>query len=427
MRKVIEQIVYGKRNKLAIYGRKLEYKVFSLLRNFHPVDLAYKQHYIVLYPVCNNISLLNDALNRIIWSYPTNSSVKVYYSSDIDFDFADIPFQHSYIKEYINNHGSNLIKVNKRDLIRLIPNAKAVLLWDKTSRYKFVFSDDGKKFRIIDPWYYSLEESNNMKFGLYNLLTQNQKSEFYEQTEQNYDAFRKENSNKICSYIFVTGPSFATYDKINYEKNSLKIVCNTIIKDKDFLEYIGGPDIICFCDPAFHFSTNDYAYTFRTLVLDCIRKYGSYIAIPQACVPLISYNYPEIRNKIIGLRRAESFTIPTKQNMSVKPTGSVLTFMMLPIALSLTKKVGIIGADGRGENENYFWKHNDKVQLTNLMESVYETHPSFFRDRDYADHYTHHCEEVRQIIEMGEKDGVQIVAKTKSFVPCLKERYEGNE
>ena len=98
--------------------------------------------------------------------------------------------------------------------------------------------------------------------------------------------------------------------------------------------------------------------------------------------------------------------------------------MMLPLAVSISKYIGIIGADGRGKQENYFWKHNDKVQLTELMECVYETHPSFFRDRSYEDHYVQHCDEVRKMVELGESYGAVINARTPSFVPCLEERYE---
>ena len=423
MRKEIERIVYGKRNKAAIYSRKLEYKFFSCINQLHHKQLVHGGGYVVVYPEIHDNSQLNDVLNRAIWSFPPNSPFKIYYASEVELEPVEIPFQHSFLHDYMNNQTGHLVKVNYQELRKMCDDAASIMVWDCRHRYDFAFSSIATKVSVVDPWYYSLEECNNMKFGLYNVMSRDQRKEFYEQTQRNYLRFKSENEHKDYSYVFVTGPSFSTYTDLHYEKNSLKIVCNRIVKDKNFLEFIGGPDIICFCDPAFHFSTNEYANTFRNLVWDCIRKYGSYIAIPQSAVPLISYNFPEVRDKIIGLRRAEKFTIPSEGNMQVKPTGSVITFMMIPLAVSLTRHVGIIGADGRGKQENYFWKHNDQVQLKELMECVYETHPSFFRDRVYADHYEHHCEEMKQMIELGESKGVEISALTHSFVPCLAERY----
>lgn len=424
MRKEIEKIVYGKRDRFDLYKRKIEYKFFSIWRNLHKCDFSDKENYVVLYPAFNDQEKLNEFLNRAIWSYPVNSPIKIIYSSSVILDAQDLPFQHSYIKDYIHSNMASIKKVEEYELNHLLKKAKAILVWDKSKRYKMASLSEGARSYIIDPWYYSLEECNNMKFGLYNMLSQDQKQEFYDRSIKNFRTFKKINAGKDYGYIFVTGPSYSTYKDLLYEKKSLKIICNTIVKDTDFLEYIGGPDIICFADPAFHFSTNNYAFEFRELVMSCVEKYGSYIAVPQAVVPLMSYHYPKIRNKIIGFRFTPDFVIPCESNLSVKPTGSVITFLMIPIAASLVSKIGIIGADGRQKGENYFWKHNDKVQLGDLMESVYETHASFFRDRIYANHYERHCEEVRQIVQLAEQKGVKVVAKTPSFVPCLSERYE---
>lgn len=423
MREEIKKIVYGKRNMYAAMLRKIEYKFFCLLRNLHVNHGTNKENAIVLYPVFNDNTIMNDTINRAIWSFPPDSGYKIYYASNIEITIQNIPFQHSFLKDNIEKNNSNVIRVRPEELQVLASKSQRVLVWNRSYRYRTVLKKYGGNVRVIDPWYYANEECNTMKFGLYNVLPQNIRKEFQRQSINNFKRFIFENKGKDYSYIFVTGPNFSTYKELNYRKNALKIVCNTIVKDKDFLEFIGGPDIICFCDPAFHFSTNEYANTFRNLVLDCVKKYGSYIAIPQACVPLISYNYPEIKDKLIGLRRANELTIPSEANLSVMPTGSVITFMMIPLAASLTQHIGIIGADGRGKKENYFWKHNDKVQLTELMECVYETHPTFFRDISYSDKYAIHCNQVRKIVELAEKSKVLVRAMTPSYIPCLSERY----
>jgi hypothetical protein len=194
--------------------------------------------------------------------------------------------------------------------------------------------------------------------------------------------------------------------------------------DTEFLEYVGGADIIAFADPVFHFSSNSYACEFRRLVLNTVEKYGSYIAVPQSTVPLLVGNYPQLKSKIIGLRRSKKAVFPTENNLSVKPSGSIITFIMISLASSLAKEIYILGADGRGKNESYFWKHNEKVQLTELIESVFRSHPSFFRDRDYEDQYEEHCSYIEEIIINGELElNRKYYSLTESFIPALKNRY----
>lgn len=261
-----------------------------------------------------------------------------------------------------------------------------------------------------------------MKFGFYNMLDKNEKAWYRSLSAANFRRFSLENADKKAAYIFVTGPSYNNYRKFSYEENSLKIVCNTIVKDEEFLDFIGGPDIIAFADPAFHFSTNLYAREFRELVMKNVKKYNSFILVPQATVPLMVLNYPEIKNNIIGLSRSGRMTIPSDEDLSSKPTGSIITFMMIPFASHFAREVYIIGADGRQKKENYFWKHNEKVQLTALMEAVYTTHPSFFRDRNYSNHYQEHCDYFEDLLKYGENKNVKYFSLTDSFIPALKKR-----
>jgi hypothetical protein len=161
--------------------------------------------------------------------------------------------------------------------------------------------------------------------------------------------------------------------------------------------------------------------------MNTIEKYGSFIAVPASTVPLMLGNYPQLKDKIIGLRSSQTIAFPTEANLAVKPSGSIITFIMLPLATSLAEEIYVLGADGRGTNENYFWKHNEKVQLEELMESVFVTHPSFFRDRDYADHYQQHCDYIEELITRGEAEGKRYYSLTESFIPALKSRHYTNK
>lgn len=95
---------------------------------------------------------------------------------------------------------------------------------------------------------------------------------------------------------------------------------------------------------------------------------------------------------------------------------------MLPLASSISNKIGIIGADGRKEDEKYFWKHSSSAQYDDKMDGVFTTHPSFFRDRDYVDYYSSHCHFLKELIEYGESKGKSYFSVTPSYIPALKER-----
>ena len=93
----------------------------------------------------------------------------------------------------------------------------------------------------------------------------------------------------------------------------------------------------------------------------------------------------------------------------------------------MTDEINIIGADGRNPDEKYFWQHSQSAQFGNLMNTVFEIHPSFFRDRDYKDYYDEHCNFLNDLIEYGEKQGKKYLSITSSFIPALKKRRYKND
>jgi hypothetical protein len=107
----------------------------------------------------------------------------------------------------------------------------------------------------------------------------------------------------------------------------------------------------------------------------------------------------------------------------VRPGSSVLTILMLPLALMLADEVSIAGADGRQPTENYFWTHSTKLQYSDaMMQTVFDAHPAFFRDRDYEDFYDTYCEELESLIHVGESAGKIVRGAAPSWIPALQAR-----
>ena len=83
----------------------------------------------------------------------------------------------------------------------------------------------------------------------------------------------------------------------------------------------------------------------------------------------------------------------------------------------------IAGCDGRSPNETYFWRHNTRTQYSDeLMLSAFDTHPAFFRDRDYGDYYESHCASLEDLLATAEAQGKRVVGVTPSHIPALRRR-----
>jgi hypothetical protein len=278
------------------------------------------------------------------------------------------------------------------------------------------------KVRIADSNFFSYSEGIVWMKKYFFTHNHFERDTFKSLSLKNYKELLLKKSKSNNAYCFLTGPSFSDYKNFSYEKDSVKIICNSIVKDAEFLEYINGPDIITFADCVFHFGPSKYAHTFREMVYEVVKKYDSYVIIPEMTIPLLLNYYPGLKNRVIGLGLTKSFNFPTIKNPNIYGTNSIATYFMLPIASSLSVNVFFIGADGRQPNENYWWKHNSNVQFTDLMKTVFETHPSFFRDRIYSSDYKKHCKTFKQLVEYGESRNIHYHSLTKSFIPVLSMR-----
>ncbi|GIV34004.1 MAG: hypothetical protein KatS3mg031_1539 [Chitinophagales bacterium] len=277
------------------------------------------------------------------------------------------------------------------------------------------------KTYILDKEYYSSVEASTLRAIYYETLTEQRRQAFQAASKNIYSEMLHPAPKAYC---FATGPSFDRYREFQYEPEAFKVICNSTVKNHDFLRYIGNPHVLVFADPVFHFSPCRYAAVFRQQVLDAFRTFQFHIAVPHYTQPLLLQHFPELEGKLIGMymRRYLPLNFPTPEKFWVKSTANILTALMLPIASAAADAIYIIGADGREKGENYFWKHSKTAQYDDLMQSAFDTHPSFFRDRDYEDYYDEHCAFLEKMIEFGEANGKKYFSLTPSYIPALRER-----
>ena len=223
------------------------------------------------------------------------------------------------------------------------------------------------------------------------------------------------------AFVLATGPSALGVD-LGAVDADVRITCNSAVQDVDRLRAF-RPTIIAFTDPVFHFGPSRYAAAFRRDLARAIEISDPLLLCGSDWVSPLLTLMPELEGRlaVLPFRAGGVWRWPTKRDPTVRTTGSVLTNLMLPTAFMLTDHVSVAGVDGRQPSETYFWKHG--LQYSDeLMATVFEAHPAFFRDRDYEDHYEIYCDEIEEFLQIAERAGKVIVGAAPSWIPAFRRR-----
>jgi len=377
---------------------------------------------ITYYPCVRDKKLLANVANRAAWYFPTSafSGVKVKIPVDVDLESLNL---HSLIPPGAQQN--YLTCCNNIELIHHeeagLSKADAILLWDKNCLLKPCIWPYLGKTAIVDPLFYASVECGTYQGFFNETIKQGQQERFIELSKRNYSELLKQVSSYDKGYVFGTGPSLDRAFEFNFG-NGFRVVCNSIVKNKELLNHI-KPHLLVFADPVFHFSPCMYSAEFRRLMREAVDEYQCYVMVPDISVPLLVAHFPDLKGKIIGMpRRGKKLNFPGENDFFVPVTRNILTMLMLPVASSVAREIYIIGADGRKPDENYFWKHSFSSQFGNLMQTAFDTHPSFFRDRVYKDYYKEHCKVLEGLINYGESMGITYHTLTPSYIKVLAQR-----
>lgn len=407
-----EHEAYKEKNLLEINQREKDYNDFLVVKNSYKKVLANSNSIYLLYPSFNNIDDLNDILYKLSFALPNTNNISIIVPIDKNLELdIDKVAKNTYIK-FIKDSEVDLYIEDNTILIHSMDKVKDISIFSSSSRME-----------IIDKNYFSIVESLTLRTLFFQSLDIESKKDYEKISEENFINFKVKNIDKKQAFCFTTGPSFDTYKSFKFPKNSLNIICNSIVKNTEFLNYINNVDLITFGDPVFHFGSSKYAEFFREDVLNIVENSETYIAVPHSTIPILIYHYPQIKHKIIGIETKNTYNFPEIGKLFIKETKNILTQFMIPIASSICNTIFIMGADGRKPDEKYFWQHSKNAQYTDLMETVFIAHPSFFRDRVYTDYYKEHCEDLEKLIEYGESLGKVYFSITKSYIPAFEKRF----
>lgn len=227
---------------------------------------------------------------------------------------------------------------------------------------------------------------------------------------------------KSC-FVLATGPSAAMVDPATVDAD-LRITCNSAVADEELMTQL-KPDMLVFSDPVFHFGPSRYAAKFREDLYRLVDSTDVLLGATDHWAKILLAHRPDLAERLLILHvdPASPWRWPTRDDLTVRLTGNVLTVLMLPLAFAVADEVRIAGCDGRKASEKYFWKHNKRTQYDDeLMRSAFAAHEAFFRDRDYGQYYEQHCRELEELLATGERGGKRAVGVTPSHIPALRSR-----
>lgn len=417
----MSEVAYGVRDLPTIQKRAKVYFIYRVIKKLLSILLRVQNKQvktILTYPAISQQEYLFEIANKIVWAFPQRPelNVSIMVTKELQDSLLVDANTGPYMRNYLQGDLSyiHLVTREKKSDLKLFVDAGA-LWWSNI--FKFHRTD------ILDKNFFSDVEGHMLQFGYEKTLSVREKESSEKLSRKNFELFMERYRHKKKAYCFVTGPSFDLYDQFTYEKESLKVICNSTVKNDAFLSYIGAPDLLVFADPVFHFSPSEYSAAFRDEVVKVYKKYKPYIAVPFRSMALLLKHYPFLEDRLIGIKiQRGEFHFPSSKALWLRGSKNILTQFMLPIASSVSDEIYIIGADGRKPEEKYFWKHSKSAQFDDLMQTVFETHPSFFRDRDYKDYYEEHCAFLEKLIRYGEERGKRYFSLTPSYIPALKER-----
>ncbi len=218
--------------------------------------------------------------------------------------------------------------------------------------------------------------------------------------------------------VFGTGPSIAEVDPKNHRFDA-SVICNTIVKNRKFCDALNVAVIVA-SDCHFHFSCNQYAFQFLSDLRYQMSNSAAIYVTFDKFAPFVVRKVAELQGRICGIPAGrDTFGYNFDEDFRVLPGESVVNMFMLPVACYLSDNVRLCGFTGRAPNDSYFWSHADAFQYQDLLPTVRDTHPGFFKDRDYDAYGETVGQQLSSRVAVARSNGIEIQSLTTSFYKGL--------
>ncbi len=378
------------------------------------------------FPAFEDIQSAEEHIKRVAWYICPDASSKIYFYVK---KLTSYSFQNS--PDYNDSLACLIEKRIATKQIMFVENASPaktinesedsqILIWESFISNRHVLTPE-HSVNVLN-----VSLGQRMIDSLYINIFKNKYLEKYETQfdhELKFNRMSEKYNHLQDSILFCSGPSVSSYSNYNY-KNKLKIICNSIIADADLMKFV-KPDILVFADPIFHFGFSKYTEKFYQNLRSVLIDYPELdVIIPFKYWFILKSHYPDIAERTTAIPFDDvPLNLNLKSSFLLKSYDNILTFLMIPVATSLTDFIYILGADGKEKShKDYFWSHNQKTQYPAEMEGIRKVHSSFF-NLSYEDYYTRHVENLTFMIKEASLAGKSFYSVNQSHIEILSELH----
>lgn len=259
-------------------------------------------------------------------------------------------------------------------------------------------------------------------YGGYLLVIENISNNKDELISLNHKKFEKILSGKRSkkAYVFGSGPSLSQYKKYDYS-DSVSIICNSIIFDKEFVEHV-NPDVLIFADAVYFCGPSYYSYYFRYSLRELFRRKKIIIIVPLLIYNMLIACMPELEEYMIGIPLHASLEFDLKKEFMLPKLIHVAPMVIIPLASYLSNQIFLLGFDGRKDSSEIddHWRYYKVIDEEWMVKNLRLVHPGFFK-RTWEAEYERYCSLMKTAVECARNLGCSFHCLETSNIPVFKE------
>ena len=259
------------------------------------------------------------------------------------------------------------------------------------------------------------------------------KTHAYEDIDSAKIAFREaieriRKESLTTSYIFGTGVSLEKASGRDWS-DGYRIVCNTIVRDPDLWRHL-KPHIVVAGDGIYHFGHTAFARAFRRDLERRLMESDAIFVYPAAFDTIVRANLDSsLHTRCIPIPAGSGTRVHADVNTTFElpAFGNVLLLLLLPLACTLSHRVGLWGFDGRAPTDKYFWSNSGKHTYQEYFDTLLKAHPAFFQHHvptNDPNKYVRvvHGDVLDEALNSAEADGWEFTMLHESWTAALTKR-----
>ena len=192
------------------------------------------------------------------------------------------------------------------------------------------------------------------------------------------------------------------------------------------LDYL-KPQLMFCGDPVQHCGVSVYAGRFRADMARAMEDPNRFLFTQLGYVPYFrEVVAPSAHDRIIGIGndRRPQFNIELDKEFLTAATANIFTMIVLPVAFTISQQVDIYGCDGMSfAAATKPWSHANEDDYMGKMAVTHRVHAGFWK-RNYEEEFWSYCKDMEDILSAASARGIDVHARTASYVPALAKRFK---